>query len=112
MPASSSAQRGRRSRTCPWAKGGTQVNALMRTGALGSTGISTSFADSSGDAIGGTLERGDVDTLHLHHRIEGAPGAGGIGIPDQPDELARTDLPRNAEAVFQPAALLRLGHRR
>src|SRR5436305_5863114 len=110
MPASSSAQRGRRSRTCPWAKGGTQLNALMRTEASGLTGISTSFADGSGDAIGGALERGDVDALHLHHRVEGAPCPGGIGIADQLDELARNDLPRNAEAVFHPAALLCLGH--
>src|SRR5438445_12506993 len=114
MPASSSAQRGRRSRTCPWAKGGTQLNALMRTGALASTGINTPFADGSGgwgDAIGGALERGDVDAFHLHHRVEGASCAGAIGIADQPDELAGNDLPRNAEAVFHPAALLSLGHR-
>src|SRR5580704_18512637 len=112
MPASSSAQRGRRSRTCPWAKGGTQLNALMRTGALGSTGINTSFADGSGDAIGGALERGEVDTLHLPNRAERASRPRGIAIADQPDELARNDLPRNAEAVFDPAALLSLGHRR
>src|ERR1700746_499667 len=100
MPASSSAQRGRRSRTWPWAKGGTQLKALMRTGALGSTGMSTSFAGGSGDAIGGALKRGDVDALHWHYRGEGASGAGRIGIADQLDELARDDLPRNAKAVF------------
>src|SRR3981189_3082464 len=115
MPASSSAQRGRRSRTWPCAKGGTQLNALIRTGALGSTGINTPFADGSGgwgDPIGGALERGDVDALHLHHRLEGASCTGAVGIADQPDELARNDLPRKTEAVFHPAALLSLGHRR
>src|SRR3954466_12409587 len=112
MPASSSAQRGRRSRTWPWAKGGTQLNALMRTRALGSTGISISFSDGSGDAIGGALDRGNVDALHLPHRVEGASCAGGIGIADQPDQLARKDLPRKSEAVFHPAALFSLGHRR
>src|SRR5438132_1396856 len=103
MPASSSAQRGRRLRTCPWAKGGTQLNALMRTAALESTGISTSFADSSRDAIGGALERGDIDALHLHHRAERASRPGGIGIADHLHKLARNDLPRKAEAVFDPA---------
>src|SRR5690349_6739978 len=82
----------------------------MRTGASGSTGISTSCADGSGDAIGGALERGDVDALHWHYRGEGASCPGWIGSADQLDELARNDLPRNAEAVFHPAALLRLGH--
>src|SRR5712675_2057424 len=92
MPASSSAQRGRRSRTCPWAKGGTQLNALMRTGALASTGINTPFSDGSagwGDAIGGALERGDVDALHLHHRVEDASRASGMA--DQSGELTRNE---------------------
>jgi hypothetical protein len=60
------------------------LNALIRTEALGSTGISTSFADGSGgwgDAIGGALERGDVDALQLHHRVEGASCAGRFGMP-------------------------------
>jgi hypothetical protein len=72
----------------PRAKGGTQLNALMRTEALGSTGIRISFADGSG-GWGGALERGDVDALHLHHCVEGASCAGAIGIADQLDELAR-----------------------
>jgi hypothetical protein len=45
-----------------------------------------------------------------HHRADRASGAGGIGTADQLDELARNDVPRDAEAVFYPAALLRLGH--
>jgi hypothetical protein len=65
-----------------------------------------------GDAVGGPLERGDVDAFHLHHRVERPPCPGGIGITDQPDKLARNDLPRHAEAVFHSAALLSLGHRR
>jgi hypothetical protein len=59
---------------------------------LGSTGIRISFADGSGGwggAIGGALKRGDVDALHLHHRVESASCAFGIGIADQLDELAR-----------------------
>src|SRR6476661_5789559 len=50
------------------------------------------------------LERGDVDALHLHHRLEGPSCACPIGIADQPDKLAGYDLPRHAEAVFYPAA--------
>src|SRR5262249_49702563 len=87
---------------------GFDANALM-----GSIGISTSSAHSSGgwgDTIRGALERGDVDAPHLHHRVEDASCAGGIGAADQLDELVRNDLPRNAKAVLYPAALLRLGH--
>src|SRR3954451_4759013 len=87
----------------------------MRTRALGSTGMNISLLESSGgsaDAIGGALERRDVEALHVHHRLEGAPGAGAIGVAEQCDELARHDLPRNTEAIFYPAALLGFGHRR
>src|SRR5207237_874591 len=64
-----------------------------------------------GDAVGGALDRGDVDALHLHHRFEGTPCPGAIGIADQPDKLAGNDLPRHAEPVFHAAALLSLGDR-
>ena len=42
----------------------------------------------SGDAVGGAPERGDIDALHLRHRVEGALCPGAIGIADQPDKLA------------------------
>jgi hypothetical protein len=61
---------------------------------LGSTGINTPFADGSGgwgDAIGGALERGDVDALHLYHRVEDASRASGIGMADQSGELTRNE---------------------
>src|SRR5215467_4621662 len=42
-------------------------------------------------SVGGALECGDVDALHLHHRVEGPPCSGAIGITDQPNKLARND---------------------
>jgi len=65
--------------------------------------------DGWGDAICGTLECVDVDSLHSHHRVEGPPCAAAIGIADQPDKLAGNDLPRHTETVFHPAAFLSLG---
>ena len=62
--------------------------------------------------MGGTLDRGDVDALHFHHRLEGPSCPGVIRIADQPDKLAGNDLPRHAKAVFHPAALLSFGDRR
>jgi len=44
-------------------------------------------------AVGGPFERSDVDTLHLHHRLEGALGAGRIGVAEKGRKLARHDLP-------------------
>jgi len=62
--------------------------------------------------IGGAFECGDVDALHLHHRVEGPLGASGIGVAEQPCQLARYDLPRQAIAILHPAALFGLWHRR
>jgi hypothetical protein len=39
-------------------------------------------SDGWDDAVGGALERGDVDALHLHHRVEGPSCACPIGIAD------------------------------
>jgi len=44
-------------------------------------------------AVDRSLESSDVDTLHLHHRVEGTLGAGRIGIAEQGRKLARHDLP-------------------
>jgi len=58
------------------------LNALIRTEALGSTGVSTSFADGSGgwgDAIGGALERGDVDALICIIASKARPARAGSG---------------------------------
>src|SRR3954451_23294619 len=49
------------------------------------------------------LDGGDVDLLHRHHRLEGAPGliaTGGQGI----GQHARSDLPGKPPAVFTPTA--------
>ena len=40
-------------------------------------------------AVGGPFESSDVDTLHLHHRLEGALGAGRIGVAEKGRKLAR-----------------------
>jgi hypothetical protein len=39
-------------------------------------------------------------------------GASGIGVAEQPCQLAQYDLPRQAIAILHPAALFGLGHRR
>ena len=61
-------------------------------------------------AVGRPFECRDIDALHPHHGVEGALGAGGIGAADQAHELARDDLPREAIAILDPAALLGLRH--
>ena len=50
------------------------------------------------------LYRGNVDFLHRHHRVERAFGGCGIGAHHCVGEGARCDLPRQAPAVFAPAA--------
>src|ERR1700722_18896708 len=87
----------------------------MRTEAWGWTGIGFLRRRGSGgldEAIGGTLERGDVDPLHPHHRVESALGSGGIGAADEPRKLPRHNLPGEAIAILDPAALLGLRHGR
>ena len=53
-----------------------------------------------------TFDRGDVDPLHGQHRLHGALRLGGIGIGHQREQAFRHDLPRQAELVLHPAALL------
>ena len=50
------------------------------------------------------LDRGDVDLLHLHHRLERALGGGGIGVGDRFRQGDRRDLPGQAPFVLAPAA--------
>jgi hypothetical protein len=57
--------------------------------------------------IGGSLHRGDIDLLHLEHRLHGAPGSARIGVLQQRDQLPGDDLPGQAEPVLEPAALAR-----
>ena len=49
-------------------------------------------------------ERCDVELLHAEHRLHRALGASRIGIAEQLRERPRHDLPREAEAILQPAA--------
>src|SRR5690606_36433871 len=63
----------------------------------------------AGTVIGGTspaprrLDRGHVDLLHVHHRVEGALGFSAAGRHDFGQD-ARCDLPRDAPFVLAPAA--------
>src|SRR5687768_16258669 len=57
-----------------------------------------------GLAFRGSLERRDVDFLHLHHRLEDAPAAPRLAV-HRLGEDARGDLPRDAPLVLAPAAL-------
>src|SRR5580658_5341140 len=50
------------------------------------------------------LDGGDVDFLHRHHRLEGAPGLTATGRK-RLGERARGDLPGEAPAVLAPPAL-------
>ena len=55
------------------------------------------------------LQRVDVQLLHLQHRLHGPPRLLRVGVAHVLAELPRDDLPRDAEPVLEPAALLRLG---
>src|SRR5207248_1473491 len=50
------------------------------------------------------LDCGDVDLLHLHHRIERALGGGGIGIGYRFGQSDRRNLPGQSPFVLAPAA--------
>src|SRR6185503_18611315 len=52
----------------------------------------------------GGFDRGDVDFLHRHHRLEGALGRGLVGIVHSLQQHARGNLPREAPLVLAPAA--------
>src|SRR5438876_1565899 len=50
------------------------------------------------------FECGDVELLHLEHRLHGGFRVAGLGVAQHLAEHLRNDLPRNAESVLQPAA--------
>src|SRR6476660_1490711 len=50
------------------------------------------------------FDGGDVDLLHLHHRVERALGDGGVGAGDRLDQDGRCDLPIDAPFVLAPPA--------
>jgi hypothetical protein len=50
------------------------------------------------------LDGGDVDLLHLHHRIERALGGSRVGVGDRFRQGDRRDLPRQSPFVLAPAA--------
>src|SRR5687768_764026 len=50
------------------------------------------------------LELGHLDLAHLEHRFHRSPSLLLVRILDHLVELARDDLPRQAESVLEPAA--------
>src|SRR5689334_5812710 len=50
------------------------------------------------------LDGGDVDLLHLHHRIERALGGSRIGVGDRLRQGDRCNLPGQSPFVLAPAA--------
>jgi hypothetical protein len=58
--------------------------------------------------VGRCLELGDINLAHLEHRLHGAARTLRIGISNQLVQLARHDLPRQPESVFEPSAGARL----
>src|SRR5881397_3322296 len=55
--------------------------------------------------LGGPLQRVDVELLHLQHRRHGALGLFGVRARQQLAQDRGNHLPRNPEAVLEPAAL-------
>jgi hypothetical protein len=51
-----------------------------------------------------SLDPGDVDLAHRHHRFECPPGRGLVRIVVGPQQRTRRDLPREAPAILAPAA--------
>ena len=49
------------------------------------------------------FDGGDVDLLHLHHRLEGTFRGGPVGVDDRVEQHPRGDLPRHAPLVLAPA---------
>src|SRR5215471_18546385 len=48
------------------------------------------------------LDSDDVDLLHRHHRLHGAPGRSRIAIVNRRHQRAGHDLPAHAELVLAP----------
>src|SRR4029450_11834020 len=51
-----------------------------------------------------SLDPGDVDLAHRHHRFECSPGRDLVRIAVGPQQRTRRDLPRKAPAILAPAA--------
>src|SRR3954453_20378407 len=51
-----------------------------------------------------SLDPGDVDLGHGHHRFECSPGRGLVRIAVGPQQRTRRAMPRKAPAIFAPAA--------
>src|SRR3712207_457893 len=58
--------------------------------------------------LGSCLEPGDLDLLHLQHRLHDPFALFAIGLSEQLRQTLRHDLPREAIFVLEPAALDRL----
>ena len=84
-----------RSRACP-----DKTLSEWRNGLLRQT-----LAESHLSASPCRLDRGDVDLLHVHHRLEGALGRRLILAGNCFHEHPRGDLPGQAPPVLAPAAL-------
>jgi hypothetical protein len=54
----------------------------------------------------GTLQRIDIELLHFHHSLIGALRLFRVGIRNDFLQCLRNDLPRDAEFVLHPSALL------
>jgi hypothetical protein len=52
-----------------------------------------------------SLDHGDVDLLHRHHRVERPLGGGAIGAGKRLGQRDRRDLPGDAPLVLAPTAL-------